>query len=73
MKWTNRITNDEIVQRAKEERLLLKDLKNRRRSWIGHMHNEFVVSIIEGAISGKKSFGKTSTTVLIASHHKHRS
>jgi len=35
MKWTDRITND-VFQRAKEERLLLKILKNRCHSWIGH-------------------------------------
>jgi hypothetical protein len=52
----NRITNDEVFQRAKEERLLLKILKNRHQLWIGHIirHNEFVVNILEGAISGKK-------------------
>jgi len=46
------ITNEEVFQRAKEERLLLKILNNRRHSWIGHIirHNEFVVNILEGAI-----------------------
>jgi len=34
IKWTDRITND-VFQRAKEERLLLKILKNRHHSWIG--------------------------------------
>jgi hypothetical protein len=55
-----RITNDEVFQRAKEERLLLKILKNRRHSWIGHIirHDEFVVNILEGAISGKKAVGR---------------
>jgi len=50
IKWTDRITNDEVIQRAKEERLLLKD---RRHSWTWHTirHNEFVVNILEGAIS----------------------
>jgi hypothetical protein len=45
---------------VKEERLLLKILKNRFRSWIGHIirHNEFVVNILEGAISGKKAVGR---------------
>ena len=28
IEWTDRITNDEFYQRAKEERLLLKILKN---------------------------------------------
>ena len=34
--WTERITNDEVFQREKEERLLFKILQNRRRSLIGH-------------------------------------
>jgi len=50
----------EVFQRAKEERLLLEILKNRCHSWIGHTvrHNEFVVNILEGAISGKKAVGR---------------
>jgi len=56
IKWTVRVTNNDVFQRAKEERLLLKILQNRRHSWIGHTirHNEFVVNILEGAISGEK-------------------
>jgi len=51
---------DEVFQRAKEERLLLKILKNRRHSWIGHTirHNKWMVNILEGAISGKKAVGR---------------
>ena len=54
IRWTDRITNDEVFQRAKEERLLLIILKNSHHSWIGHTirHNEFVINILEGAISG---------------------
>ena len=60
MKWTDRITNVEVFQKVKEEKLFLKILKNRRHSWIGHTirHNEFVVNILEGAISGKKAVGR---------------
>jgi hypothetical protein len=32
IKWRDRITKDEVFQRAKEERLLLKIYKNRRHS-----------------------------------------
>ena len=49
IKRTDRITNGEVFQRAKEKRLLLKlKKKNRRHSWIGHTirHNEFVVNIL---------------------------
>jgi hypothetical protein len=60
IKWTKKITNDEVFQRAKEERLLSKILKNRRHSWVRHTVrcNEFVVSILEGAISGKRAVGR---------------
>ena len=60
IKWIDRIKNDEDFQRAKEERLLLKMLKNRHHSWIGHTvgHNEFVVNILEGAIFGEKAVGR---------------
>jgi porphobilinogen deaminase len=60
IKWTERIMNGDIFQRAKEERLLLKILKNRCHTWIGHIirHNESVVNILEGAISGKKAIGR---------------
>ena len=57
---TDRITNDEVFQRMKEERLLLKIIQNRRHSWIGHTvrHNEFVANVLEGAIAGKKAVGR---------------
>jgi hypothetical protein len=60
IKGTDRITNGEDFQRAKDERLLLKILKNKRHSWIGHTirHNEFVVNVHEGAIFGKKAIGR---------------
>ena len=74
---TDRVTNDEVFQRAKEEILLLKVLKKRRHSWIGHIirYNEFVVNILEGAISGgeKKGRRRTSTRILKVSRQKHSS
>jgi hypothetical protein len=59
IKWTDRITNDEVFERAKKERLLSKILQNGSYSWIGHIirHNEFVVNILEGAISGIMAVG----------------
>ena len=60
IKWTDRITNGEVFQRAKEEGVLLKILKNRRHSLIWHTirHNEFVLNILEGAIFAKKAMGR---------------
>jgi len=75
IKWTDRIMNEEVFRKVKEERLFLKMLNNRRHSWIGHIirHSEFVVNILEGAILGKKGRGKTSTAILKASRQEHRS
>ena len=61
VKRTDRMTNDEVFQRAKEERLIVKiKKKNRRHSCIGHKirHKEFVVNILIGAIFGKKTVGR---------------
>jgi hypothetical protein len=69
------ITNNEVFQRAKEERLLLKFSKNRRYSWTWHKirHNEFLANIFEGAIFGKKKpWEELSTTILKANRQKHR-
>jgi len=73
IKWAERITNDEVFRRAKEERLFLKILQNRRHSWMGHTirDKEFVVNILEGTISGKKGREKTSTAIPKASRQKH--
>jgi len=60
IKWTVRVTKDEISQRAKEETLVLKILKIRRHAWIRHTirHNESAVNILEGTISAKKAVGR---------------
>jgi hypothetical protein len=45
---------------GERRKITFKDLKNRRRSWLGHIirHNEFVANILEGAISGNKALGR---------------
>jgi hypothetical protein len=48
------------VAKLAKEILLLQILRNGHHSWIGHLirHNEFVVNILEGTISGKKDLGE---------------
>jgi porphobilinogen deaminase len=60
IKWRERIMNDEVFQRVKEERLLLNILKNGCHSWIWQIirHNDSVVNILEEAISRNKAMGK---------------
>jgi hypothetical protein len=59
IKWTDRMINDEVFYRVREERLYLKIYKT-HHTWTGHIirHNEFQVNILEGAISGKKAVGR---------------
>jgi hypothetical protein len=59
---------------VKEERLLLKVLKIRCHSWIGHIitHDKFLVNILEGAIPEERLW-ETLTSLLQASCQKHRS
>jgi hypothetical protein len=75
IKWAYRITNDEVYQSAKEERLLLKILKNRCHSWMGHTigHNKFSKHPWRSNIHKKKGCGKTLSTILKASRQKYRS
>lgn len=60
VKWTDRVTNEEVFQRAEEERCLMNILKDRRHSWIGHIirHNEFTLSILEGIVTGQRGRGR---------------
>jgi len=54
--------NKECWSFSKDERrkIKFKHFKTGRHSWTGHTvgYNEFVVNILEGAISGKKAVGK---------------
>jgi hypothetical protein len=64
-----------FFKERKKKDYFLNFFKIRRHLWIGHTiwHNEFVVNILEGAISGKKYREKTSTAILKASRQIHRS
>lgn len=56
MDW---ITNNEVLERIMERRLLWKSIIKRRNEWIGHIirHEEFLKFIIEGDVEGKNHRG----------------
>jgi hypothetical protein len=35
--WTDRLSNEEALQRVKEERNILRTIKRRKANWIGHI------------------------------------
>ena len=58
IKWTYGITNDKSFK-GRKKKDYFKILKSICHSCVGHTfrHNEFVVNVLEGAISGKKAIG----------------
>jgi hypothetical protein len=50
--WTDRVTNEEVLQRVKEERNILHTIKRRKGNWIGHILRRdcLLKHVIEGRI-----------------------
>jgi len=55
--WTNRVKNEQVLRRVREERNVLHKLKRRRTSWIGHSlrRNCLIKHVIEGKIDEKRT------------------
>jgi hypothetical protein len=58
--WTDRVRNEEVLHRVKEERNIVRTLKRRKANWIGHIsrRNCLLKHVIEGKLGGR-SDGKT--------------
>jgi hypothetical protein len=52
IKWTDRVRNEEILQRVKENRNILHTINRRKANWIGHIlrRNCLLKHVIEGKI-----------------------
>jgi hypothetical protein len=52
MSCTDRVRNEEVLHRVKEERNVLQTIKRRKANWIGHIlrRNCFLKHVIEGKI-----------------------
>ena len=50
--WTDRVRNEEVLRRVKEERNILRTVKGRKCNWIGHIlfRNFLLKHIIAGKI-----------------------
>jgi hypothetical protein len=53
--WTDRVRNEEVLLRIKEERNILHTTKRRKADWIGHnlLRNCLLKHITEGKINGE--------------------
>jgi hypothetical protein len=53
--WTDRMTNEEVLHRVKEERNIVHTIKRRKANWIGHIlrRNWLLKHVIEGKTEGR--------------------
>jgi hypothetical protein len=53
--WTDRVRNEEVLQRVKEERNILHTIKRRKANWIGHIlrRNCILKHVIKGKLEGR--------------------
>uniref|UniRef100_A0A8D8XVA7 Uncharacterized protein n=1 Tax=Cacopsylla melanoneura TaxID=428564 RepID=A0A8D8XVA7_9HEMI len=60
IKWTERVSNERVLEMVNEERQIWKEIQERRHRWIGHIyrHNTFVVDTIEGRREGAQGRGR---------------
>jgi len=52
--WTDRVRNEEVLLRIKEQRNILREISKRKANWIGHIlrRNCLLQRVIEGKIKG---------------------
>jgi hypothetical protein len=53
--WTDRVRNEEVLRRVKEERNIVHAVKRRKANWIGHIlrRNCLLKHVIEGKLEGR--------------------
>jgi hypothetical protein len=53
--WTDRVRNEEVLHRVKEEGSILRTIKRRKANWIGHIlrRNFLLKYVIEGKLEGR--------------------
>lgn len=66
IKWQDKIRNEEVLNRVGEERQILRTVKNRKRSWLGHILRRDCLQrrIMEGELEGKRSRGRKRNGML---------
>ena len=64
--WTERMTNEEVLKRVEEERSLMTTLRERQKSWIGHVlrGDSLLREIIEGRMEGRRTRGRPRQMML---------
>jgi hypothetical protein len=54
--WTDKLTNEEVLERIGINRQLMSELRHRKKNWIGHIlrGDALLKEVIEGRMEGKE-------------------
>ena len=58
--WTNKITNEEVLRRVEEKRIMVETITRRKKKWIGHIMRGkgLMKEVMEGKMEGKRGPGR---------------
>ena len=58
--WKDRVTNDEVLNRVNEVRILRETIRRRKKNWLGHIlrGNNMLRDVLEGKMKGKRGRGR---------------
>ena len=58
--WTQKVTNQKVLNMIHEERNMISSIHQRKHNWIGHVlrHDGLLYRIIEDKIEGKRGRGR---------------
>jgi hypothetical protein len=64
--WTDRVNNESVLHRVKEERNILLTIRRRKANWIGHIlrRNCLLSHIVGGKIIGTRRQGRRRKQLL---------
>ena len=60
IKWSDRVTNDSVLEKLKTKRTLLSDIQKRKLRYFGHVKrkNNILTTAVEGKLEGKRPRGR---------------
>ena len=60
IKWSDRITNDSVIEKLKTKRTLLSDIQRRKLRYFGHVkrRNNILSTAVEGRLEGRRPRGR---------------
>jgi hypothetical protein len=64
--WTEKKSNEEVLNIVREGRSLLKTIENRRGKMLGHLlrHDEYIKIMVEGKVEGRRKRGRPRRTYM---------